>query len=70
MESLSFNTLCGWWGYRRGKCFAKGSAQLSSSFLTAFLVASLNLATSGRSLFQTLSFSRALTPVGITPSLH
>ena len=57
LESLSFNTFCGWWGYRRGKCFAKGSAQLSSSFLTAFSVASLKLPTSGRSLPDLLTFS-------------
>lgn len=43
LESLSLNTFCRWWGRGRGKCFALGSAQLSSSSLTPLSVAPLKL---------------------------
>lgn len=68
LASLPLNTFCRRWGHGRGKCFALGSAQLSSSSLTPFSVASLHsssppLPVSEKSLSQTPSLS-CLTPAG------
>ena len=72
LESLPLNTFCRWCGHGRGKCFALGSAQLSSSSLTPFSVASLKLPASPRlrkvALPNPLTLS-CLTPAGTPGSL-